>query len=140
MMRVVAAALLALLPLLAAQAQETPAPPPSPDAAPQPETPPPPAWLPRPAARLILLDKISAQPRAVTVKVGQSVGFGALTIAVRACQVRPPDVPQDATAFLDITDGHAGMPGFHGWMFADEPAANMLEHPVYDVRVAGCTG
>lgn len=167
-MRSLAAAALVLLPVLAAQTretqaretqvpetlaqeiqaqgtqpQETPAPEaappaPSPETAPQPETPPPPAWLPRPAARLILLDKISAQPHTVTVKVGQSTSFGALTIMVRACEVRPPDVPQDATAFLDITDSHSGMPGFRGWMFAREPAANMLEHPVYDVRLAGC--
>lgn len=152
-MRRVAAALLVLLPALAAPVRQTaaqqaatpqaptvPAAPAPGAAPPQPQAPPPPAWLPRPAARLILVDKISAQPRTVTVKVGQSIRFGALTIAVRACDVHPPDVPADATAFLDITDSHAGMPGFRGWMFADEPAANMLEHPVYDVRLAGCSG
>ena len=100
----------------------------------------PPPWLPRPGARLVLLDKINPQPRTVSVAVGQSVEFGALSIAVRACDVHPPDVPADATAFLDISDSHPGMPGFHGWMFADDPAISMLEHPVYDVRLAGCTG
>ena len=49
-------------------------------------------------------------------------------------------MPADAAAFLDITDSNPGMPGFHGWMLADEPAVSMLQHPVYDVRLAGCAG
>jgi hypothetical protein len=134
------AALLMLLPLAPVMALAQQAPPAEPPAAaPEQEVPPPPGWLPRAAANLVLLDKISAQPHSVTVPVGQSVTFGSLTIAVRACEVRPPDVPTDATAYLDITDAHPGMPGFHGWMFAAEPAVSMLEHPVYDVRLSGCT-
>jgi hypothetical protein len=27
---------------------------------------------------------------------------------------------------------------FRGWMFADAPGVNMLEHPVYDVRILTC--
>jgi hypothetical protein len=141
-MRRHAAALLALLPLAAA-AQPAPLTPPpaapgqaTPDAAPP--APPPPAWVPRSAVTLLLLDKVSAQPHSATVPVGRSVAFGSLEIVVQACAVHPPDLPEDAAAFLEITDRHAGMPGFRGWMFAGEPAAAMLEHPVYDVRVAGC--
>jgi hypothetical protein len=145
-MRAVQAALLtaALLLALRPVAAQT-VPPPGADAAPaapeaEPPAPPPPAWLPKAGAKLVLLDKITAQPRDVSVPVGQSVAFGSLTIAVRACDIRPPDVPQDATALLDITDSHAGMPDFHGWMLASAPGASMLEHPIYDVRLAGCTG
>lgn len=142
-MKVWAAALLATVPLFPVQAQQT-APPPadaSPTApAPAPSPPPPPAWLNRSSANLTLLNKITARPRSVSVPVGQTVAFGSLTIAVRACLVRPADVPADATAFLDITDSHPDAPGFHGWMLAAEPEVSMLEHPVYDVRVAGCGG
>jgi hypothetical protein len=137
-----AVALLALLPIgAAAQPAPLALPPAAPGfAAPnaEPPAPPPPAWVARPAATLVLLDKVSAQPHSATVPVGGSVAFGSLQIVVRACVVHPPDLPQDAAAFLEITDRHAGMPGFRGWMFAGEPAAAMLEHPVYDVRVAGC--
>jgi hypothetical protein len=129
------AALLAVGGTAAAQEQ-----PPAAEQAPAPEQPPAPAWLPRPAARLILLDKIAAQPRTMTVKVGSTVQFGSLSITVGACDVRPPDKPQDAAAFLQITDSHAGMPGFSGWMLVDEPGLSMLQHPTYDVRLAGCTG
>ncbi len=146
-MRRHAAVLLALLPLGAAGPPAPPlTPPPSPPGAAQgegtpdaqPPAPPPPAWVQRPAVTLVLLDKISAQPHSATVPVGRSIAFFSLDITVRACAVHPPDLPQDAAAFLEITDRHAGMPGFRGWMFADEPAAAMLEHPVYDVRVTGC--
>ncbi len=125
MRRLAAAALLAWLPAVAAAQTAAPAPPP-------------PAWLPRPSANLVLLNKITARPRSVSVAVGQSVAFGSLTIVVRACDVRPPDVAADATAFLDITDSHPDVPAFHGWMLTNEPEVSMLEHPLYDVRVAGC--
>ena len=122
-----------------APAQQVPAQPAAPGVSPVPgAAPPPPVWLPRGAAVLILLDKISAEPHTVTVKVGGSVTFGALTIGVTACAVRPPDQPEDATAFIVITDSHAGMAGFRGWIFADEPATDMFQDPVYDVRLAAC--
>ena len=70
---------------------------------------------------------------------GRSVGQdGALTIAVRACDVTPPTERQDATAFLDITDSHPDAPSFHGWMLKSDPSVSMLQHPLYDVRVLGC--
>jgi hypothetical protein len=100
--------------------------------------PPPPAWMPRTEAVLEVLDKINAASRDYTVRVGQSVQVGSLTIAVQSCQSRPPDQPADAAALLDITDSHAGEPGFRGWMLAQEPWVAMLQSPVYDVRVIQC--
>lgn len=149
-MRGVAAALLALLPFAAAAQQPSapvPAPPPgtaapgapgTPPPAPTETVPPPNVWLPRPAADLIALDKISARPTPLTVKVGQSASFGSLTITVRACVVRPPDQAPDAAAFLDITDSQGGAPDFHGWMVLSDPSLAIFQHPVYDIRLAGC--
>jgi hypothetical protein len=87
---------------------------------------------------LQVLDKVNAQTTTLTVKVGQSATYGSLTIAVQACLVRPPDMSQDATAFLTITDSHPDQPGFKGWMLKSDPSLSMLEHPLYDVRVVGC--
>jgi hypothetical protein len=81
---------------------------------------------------------VNAQVTTLTVKVGRTATFGSLTIAVQACVVRPPDLPQDAAAFLTITDSHPDEPGFKGWMLKSDPSLSMLEHPLYDVRVAGC--
>ena len=110
----------------------------TPPAAPVPAPPPVNVWLPKPVADLVALDKVTARATRLTVRVGQSVAFGPLSIAVRACEVRPPDQPADATAFLDITDAHPGAAQFHGWMLVSAPAVSMLEHPIYDVRVTGC--
>lgn len=96
------------------------------------------SWLPQSNAVLQLLDKVNAQNTMLTVKVGQSAAFGTLTIQVQACDVRPTDQPQDATAFLTIADSHADAPGFRGWMLANNPSLSMLQHPIYDVRVVGC--
>jgi hypothetical protein len=87
---------------------------------------------------LQVLDKVNAQNAVLTVKVGQSAQFGSLTIQVAACQIRPPDQPQDATAYLTITDSHTDAPGFRGWLLANHPSVSMLQHPIYDVRVVGC--
>ncbi|MBV9785257.1 MAG: DUF2155 domain-containing protein [Acidisphaera sp.] len=99
---------------------------------------PPVEWEPRGTADLQTLDKIDNHAATMAVRVGQSAQFGRLTLAVRACVVRPADQAQDAAAYLDITDPSPGAPGFHGWMLAAEPSVSMLEHPVYDVRVLGC--
>jgi hypothetical protein len=109
----------------------------APPAVPPPAAPPS-TWLPQTTAMLQVLDKLNAQNAVLTVKVGQSAQFGSLTIQVQACQIRPPDQPQDATAFLTITDSHADAPGFRGWLVANHPSVSMLQHPIYDVRVVGC--
>ncbi len=137
-----------LLLSFAALAQQTPpAPPtprppaaqtPGPPAPAQPASPLPNVWLPKPVADLVGLDKVTARTTPITLRVGETRVFGSLSITLRACEVRPPDQPADATAFLDITDSHPGGPAFHGWMVVSDPAVSMLEHPIYDVRLAGC--
>lgn len=104
----------------------------------QPGTPIPGDWQARGTAELVALDKVTARPMPLAVKVGETARFGTLAITVRACAVRGPDQPADATAFLEITDRGAAAPVFRGWMFAGEPSIAVLEHPVYDIRVTGC--
>jgi hypothetical protein len=95
-------------------------------------------WVPQGTAELQVLDKVNAQNALLTVKVGQDARFGSLNIQVQACDTHPPDQPQDAAAYLTITDSHADAPGFRGWMLANNPSLSMLQHPIYDVRVVGC--
>jgi len=97
-------------------------------------------WVPVPqgSAQLQVLDKVNAQNATLNVKIGQRGQYGSLTIQVQACDIHPPDQPQDAAAYLKITDGHADEPGFQGWMLANNPSVSMLQNPIYDVRVVGC--
>lgn len=96
-------------------------------------------WVPAAGAKVQALDKVNARAKDFSLKVGESATFGSLTITVRACLVRPSDQPADAAAFLDVTDGHPASGNFTGWMLENEPAVSMMQNPIYDVRVDGCT-
>ena len=119
-----------LLGLIAAPAYaQTPAPPAAPAG---------PDWLPRGGVELQALDKVTARSTVLTGRVGQVLRFGSLSVTVTACVVRPPDQPQDAAAFVEITDSHPNGPGFRGWILAAEPSVAMFEHPLFDIRLNGC--
>ncbi len=99
------------------------------------------AWVPRQNARLQALDKVTARVTVVEARVGEVARFGTLSIVLRACNARPADEVPDAAAWMEITDSRAAAgsePAFRGWMFANAPAVNALEHPVYDIRVLEC--
>lgn len=115
---------------------------------------PPDTWLPRSTADLVLLEKLRAQPTDITIKAGQQANFGSLTIAVKSCATRPPDLPQNSAAFLEITDSRGAKPNpnpdapaptanapvvvFRGWILSNTPAVSQLEHPIYDLRLVAC--
>ncbi|MFL5254944.1 MAG: DUF2155 domain-containing protein [Rhodopila sp.] len=109
---------------------------PPPDMTPQ--VPWPNKWVPATTAKLQVLDKVNALTSTLVVRVGQTATFESLTIAVKACAVRPSDQPADATVFLEVTDNHPDSPGFTGWMLANEPAISMMQSAIYDIRVSGC--
>jgi hypothetical protein len=111
---------------------------PPPDTAPSPPQPIQLTWQPQGSAQVQVLDKVNAQSTVLDVKVGQQGKFGSLTIQVQACRIHPADQARDSAAYLTITDSHADVPGFQGWMLANEPSASMLQSPIYDVRVVGC--
>ena len=96
------------------------------------------SWLPRQTAEVTVLDKVRAQASSLTIRTGGSGTSGSLTITVRGCFVRPPDQPADAAAFLDIQDSRPTGTGFRGWMLAGSPSLNVMQHPIYDVRVVAC--
>ncbi|WP_207537363.1 DUF2155 domain-containing protein [Sabulicella rubraurantiaca] len=98
-------------------------------------------WVQRRTAEIQALDKVNARVTVLTARVNEPVPFGTLTILVRSCQGRPADEVPDAAAWMEITDkrsGNESIPVFRGWMFAENPALNMLEHPVYDIRILSC--
>ncbi|MBY0337181.1 MAG: DUF2155 domain-containing protein [Acetobacteraceae bacterium] len=108
-----------------------------------------PGWVRRQTAEIQALDKVNARVSSIRATVGQPANFGTLTITVRACHARPPDESPDSAAWVEITDsrgapvpGGGGIPPggvvFRGWLFAERPAANMLQHPVYDIRILAC--
>jgi hypothetical protein len=98
-------------------------------------------WRPQRVAVLQALDKVTARVTTLRATLNQPERYGSLTITVRACNARPPDEVPDAAAWLEISDSRAPANGaavFRGWMFAEAPGVNMLEHPVYDIRIMEC--
>jgi len=99
------------------------------------------SFLDKQTAILHALDKIPARVSKLEASVGERVRFGRLIIDVKACRVRPPDEPPESAAFLEIMDlGRDLQPVqvFRGWMFASSPSLSAMEHPLYDIWVAGC--
>lgn len=97
------------------------------------------AWLARPVAELQILNKIDTTRTHLSIAVGKTATFATLSIQVEACLVRPPNAAPDAAAYLEIADKHPAVAGFHGWLLAAEPGAATFEHPIYDVRLIGCS-
>ena len=95
-----------------------------------------------PVATFAGLDKITGRITRFDVYIDETVLFGALEITPRACYDRPSsDTLQRTSAFLEVDqrslDGTAERI-FTGWMFADSPALNAVDHAVYDVWLIEC--
>ena len=87
------------------------------------------------------LDKVTARISELEVPIDQTVEFGALKVTPRVCYSRPPTERPKTTTFVEIQeiklDGSTD-PIFTGWMLAESPGLNALEHPVFDVWLTGC--
>lgn len=87
------------------------------------------------------LDKVTGGITSFEVAIDQSHQFGTLTVRPRICYSRPVTEEPKTTSFVEIDETtRAGKSGrvFSGWMFAESPGLNALEHPVYDVWLTGC--
>jgi hypothetical protein len=88
------------------------------------------------------LDKRTGLTHEFVVKPGATVSFETLTIKVRTCETTPEWEQKQTAAFLQIFEpqGKAATPTkiYSGWMFAESPSLNPLEHPRYDVWVRNC--
>ena len=87
------------------------------------------------------LDKVTARTSKFEVKLNETAQFGALKVTPRVCYSRPPDEQPKTTSFVEVQeiqlDGKE-TPLFTGWMFAENPGLNAVEHPVFDVWLTDC--
>ena len=87
------------------------------------------------------LDKVTARISRFEVPLNETVEFGALKVTPRVCYSRPPTEPPKTTSFVEVDeillDG-AEKRIFTGWMFAESPGLNAVEHPVFDVWLTDC--
>ena len=103
-----------------------------------------PAWAARvqnPIAIFAGLDKITGRIIAFDVALNETVQFGALQVTPKVCYSRDDTEAQKITSFVEvdeITLDRKIRRIFTGWMFADSPGLNAVEHPVYDVWLTEC--
>ncbi|HWG03443.1 MAG TPA: DUF2155 domain-containing protein [Beijerinckiaceae bacterium] len=89
------------------------------------------------------LDKITGRIISFEVAIDETVQFGTLQITPRVCYSRPPTEAPRTDGFVEIyeTDAEKNFKKiFSGWMFADSPGLNGVEHPIYDVWLTDCGG
>jgi len=89
------------------------------------------------------LAKRTGQTQFFSLKPGQSVDFAGIRIVARTCETTPPwESPTLSGAFLQVNEqlrGQAARLVFSGWLYAETPSLNVMEHPRYDVWLKSCT-
>lgn len=87
------------------------------------------------------LDKITGVTTNFEVKVGAEAQFGSFFVTPDVCYSRPITEEPKTVAFVQVdvlqNDGKRNRI-FSGWMFAESPGLNGVEHPIFDVWLTGC--
>ena len=94
-----------------------------------------------PVAEFTGIDKITGRIITFDVYIDETVQFGALQVTPRVCYSRPETEEPKTNSFVEvdeITLDRKIRRIFTGWMFAESPGLNAVEHAVYDVWLKGC--
>ncbi len=94
-----------------------------------------------PVAEFTGIDKITGRIITFDVYIDETVQFGALQVTPRVCYSRPGAEEPKTDSFVEvdeITLDRKIRRIFTGWMFAESPGLNAVEHPVYDVWLKAC--
>ncbi|WP_442856957.1 DUF2155 domain-containing protein [Caulobacter sp. Root1455] len=94
------------------------------------------------------LDKVTTETMRFEAPVGQPIRYKTLVFTVRACETTAPDEDApDSIAYVTVDTQPKALPGrvappgrqiYKGWMYANSPGLNPLEHPVYDAWLIAC--
>jgi len=94
-----------------------------------------------PVAEFTGVDKITGRIITFDVYVDETVQFGALQVTPRVCYSRPGAEAPKTDSFVEvdeITLDRKIRRIFTGWMFAESPGLNAVEHAIYDVWLKAC--
>lgn len=87
------------------------------------------------------LDKITGRITTFDVYIGETYQFGALQVTPRVCYTSLADEATRTDGFVEVNEITLDKKIkriFTGWMFADSPGLNAVEHPIYDVWLKDC--
>jgi hypothetical protein len=94
-----------------------------------------------PVAEFAGIDKITGRIITFDAYIGETVQFGALQVTPRVCYSAPDTEEPKTDSFVEvdeITLDRKIRRIFTGWMFAESPGLNAVEHPIYDVWLKAC--
>jgi hypothetical protein len=94
-----------------------------------------------PIAAFSGLDKITGRITNFDVYMDETVQFGALQVTPRVCYSSPETEEPKTDAFVEVNEitlDRQIRRIFTGWMFAESPGVNAIEHAVYDVWLKSC--
>lgn len=94
-----------------------------------------------PVAEFTGVDKITGRIITFDVYIDETVQFGALQVTPRICWSSPETEEPKTDSFVEvdeITLDRKIRRIFSGWMFAESPGLNAVEHAVYDVWLKTC--
>jgi hypothetical protein len=94
-----------------------------------------------PVAVFTGLDKITGVTTTFEAKVGESKQFGGLIVKADVCFTRSATEEPKTTSFVEVDEvqlDDSKKRIFSGWMFAQSPGLNAVEHPTYDVWLINC--
>ncbi len=98
-------------------------------------------------AMLGLLNKRNNLTQDVVMKPGETRRIGNVVLKLAACEKTLPwEKPADQGAFVQVFIEDRATPQeplawhkiFSGWLFANSPALNVVQHPAYDVWLKAC--
>lgn len=87
------------------------------------------------------LDKVTARISKLEATLGETVRFGSLKITPRVCYSRSPTEQPKTSTFIEVDETLLSGQDkrlFSGWMFAESPGLNGVEHPVFDIWLTEC--
>jgi hypothetical protein len=87
------------------------------------------------------LDKITGITTTFEIPIGEERRFGGLIVKPNACMSSPITEEPKTTSFVTVDQmesDNTRKPLFSGWMFAESPGLNAVEHAIYDVWLTGC--
>jgi hypothetical protein len=86
------------------------------------------------------LDKVTGKIKSFQIPIDKEGRFGNLLIRPRVCYSRPVTEEPKTTSFVEVDEMQQSSSKriFSGWMLAESPGLNAVEHPVYDVWLTGC--
>jgi hypothetical protein len=94
-----------------------------------------------PVAVFTGLDKITGLTTTFEAKVGEAKQFGGLIVKADVCFSRSATEEPNTTSFVEVDEVQLDDTKkriFSGWMFAQSPGLNAVEHPTYDVWLINC--